>query len=122
MKPRGVTAFEAVIVLALIGAFVGVAASYQRRVVVRVKELALKADLQCLRAGIVFFEATRGRRPAALAEVLAQPIGDAARGPQQRWGALGRLGQGMADPFGHSYRYDLTRGTVSSTTVGYEAW
>ena len=122
MKPRGVTAFEAVIVLALIGAFVGVAVSYHRRMVVRAKELVLKADLRCLRAGLAFFEATRGRQPATLAEMLVEPIGDAAHGPQQRWGTLGHLTQAMVDPFGHPYRYEAAQGIVHSTTVGYEAW
>ena len=109
-------------VVILISGFVGAAATYQARLMRRARELALRADLQCLRAGVVFFQATRGRAPATLEEVLVEPIGRVKRGERSVAWSLQDQGQRQADPFGHPYRYEPGTGVVASTTAGYESW
>ena len=92
----------------------------QGHMVRRARELALRADLACLRAGIEFFSSRHHRLPAGLEEVLAEPIGSAKL--QGRW-SLPRNRQGaLADAFGHPYRYHSDTGTVTSAAPGYERW
>ena len=118
----GVTAVEAAIVVVLIGAFLGVASVYHAHLLTQAKELALKADLQSLRAGIAFFQARQGRHPHTLEELVVQPIGHVkGHGGQGAWSLQDR-GQHLVDSFGNLYYYDPTTGTVSSVTRGYEAW
>ena len=111
---------EAAIAVALIGAFLGAATVYHAQFLNRAKELALRADLQSLRAGVDFFQARRGRLPETLGEVLAEPIGSVKLSgkwllPTDDHGAL-------VDPFRHPYRYEPRSGIVVSTTRGYETW
>ena len=120
---RAVTAFEAVVVVAIILGCVGSAAVYHRQVLKRGKELVLKAELQNLRASIAFFEATKGRRPQNLEEVLAQPLGHLrVVGSQRQWVSVRGGSQSPVDPFGHPYRYDAKAGTAASQSAGYETW
>ena len=111
---------EAAIAVALIGAFLGASTVYHVRFLRRAKELALRADLQSLRAGVDFFQAKRGRLPETLGEVLAEPIGSVKLSgkwlpPTDDHGAL-------VDPFRQPYRYERGTGVVASTTQGYETW
>ena len=115
------SAFEAVVAVALIGGCVGVAAAYQTQIIHRTRALALRADLQSLRAGIEFFQATHGRYPATLEEALVEPIGHAAGGRAGAWSLQDR-GQQRVYAFGNPYYYDAVRGAVHSGTHGYEAW
>ena len=116
------TALELTVSVALLGTFVGLAVAYQRQAIRRGRELALRSDLQTLRAAEAFFEATRGARPATLQELAAQPIGQlAGRGGIGRWSLRDR-GQRLSDVFGTPYRYDSRTGGVSSATPGYESW
>lgn len=117
---RGVTAVEAAIAVVLIGTFVGVAVGYQRHMLRQTKELALRADLQSVRASISFFEARRSRWPATLDELLAAPLGRV-RGSQGFAPHRNEQSQ-FVDVFGSPYAYEPTTGVVSSTTPGYEAW
>ena len=116
----GVTAIEAAIVVALIGGFLGAATVYQRQLIRRARELALRAELQSLRASVSFFEATRHRLPATLDEIVGEPIGRARFGPAfaPRRDAQGRV----VDVFGSPYRYDRGQGSVATQTAGYDTW
>ena len=115
------TALEAVVAVALIGSCLGTAAVYQTQIVHRARVLALQADLRSLRAGIEFFQATHGRHPATLEEVLVEPIGHVAGGRAGAWSLQG-WGQQRVDAFGNPYYYDAVQGAVHSGTHGYEAW
>ena len=120
---RGISAFEAMIVVALIGGFLGTAAAYQRRLLVRAKELALAAELRNLRASLSFFESVYHRRPASLEELVS----DAMRrvrvggGHWERDDDPARAGT-IVDIFHHPYAYDPVAGTIRSRTQGYESW
>jgi type II secretory pathway pseudopilin PulG len=114
------TALEVVITVALIGAFLGIAVVQQRQMIRRARELALKADLQCLRAGIEFFRARRGRLPLRLDEVIVEPIGRAKFSAE--WRPLRQPDGTPLDAFGRPYRYDPATGTVSSMAPDYERW
>jgi len=119
----GMTALEAVVAVALVGAFLGLAVVQQRQVIRRAKELVLAAELKNLRASLVFFEAARRRRPASLEELLS--------GATERMRAGGGrpsarvlaspIGQDT-DAFGNLYTYDASSGTIRSQTKGYESW
>ena len=120
LRRDGMTAVEAAIVVALIGAFLGAATVYHVRLLHRAKELALRADLQSLRASVDFFQARRGRLPETLEAVFAEPIGSLKLSgnwlpPRDERGAL-------VDPFRRPYRYEPKGGMVTSTTPGYETW
>ena len=110
------TAFEAVVAVALVGGAASAALAYQGQLLRRAKELALTADLQSLRASLEFFQARHGRYPSTLDDLLAEPIG-AMR--DRRWSLRDR-GQQRVDAFGNSYYYDAQHGTVRSGTRGYE--
>ena len=118
---RGMTALEAVIAVALLGGFVGAVTMYHAQLIRRAKGLALRADLQSLRASIEFFRATHGRYPGTLEEMLVEPIGGVAGRPAGGWSLQDR-GQQRVDAFGNPYYYDTTQGTVNSGTRGYETW
>ena len=119
---RGVTAVEAAIVVGLIGAFLGVASVYHAHLLTQAKELALKADLQSLWAGLAFFQARRGRHPETLEELVVQPIGQVRGSGSQGVWSLQDRGQQLVDSFRNPYSYEPTTGTVRSTTRGYETW
>ena len=116
------TALELAVSVALLGTFVGLATAYQRQAIRRGKELALRADLQTLRAAVSFFEATRGARPATLEELAARPIGRLKPGGRTMSWSLRDRGQRLSDVFGTPYRYDAQTGAVFSATPGYESW
>ena len=113
------TAFEAVVAVALVGTAAASALAYQAQILRRAREVALTADLQSLRVGVEFFRATRGRYPAGLDELLAEPIG-ASRGRAGRSWSLQERGQQRVDAFGNPYYYDAKTGTVRSGTRGYK--
>ena len=115
------TALEAAIVVAIVGGCVGAAATYQVQVIRRTKELALRADLQGLRAAVEMFQAKRRHYPASLEELVAQPLG-AARQPGGHGWSLKEQGQGLVDVFGRAYAYEPSAGVVRSRTPGYETW
>jgi type II secretory pathway pseudopilin PulG len=115
------TAVEAAIVVALLGGCVGAAAAYQAQVIRRAKALALRADLQGLRAAVELFRARHRRYPASLEELVAQPLGMVRRPAGAGW-SLREQGQDLADPFGRAYAYEPSHGTVRSQTPGYETW
>ncbi len=118
----GVSAVEAAVVVVLIGAFLGSATVSHRSTLRQAKELALQADLQSLRAGVMFFKARRGRYPATLEELVVQPIGTHPQGRRRLPWSLRDRGQQTVDPFGGVYRYDARAGAVASATAGYEDW
>ena len=67
------SAFEALVAVALIGGSLGAAAAYQMHIVHRARALALRADLRSLRAAVEFFHTAHNRYPATLEEVLVEP-------------------------------------------------
>ena len=115
------TALELAVSVMVIGTFVGLAAAYQRQAIRRGRELALRANLQTLRAAVDFFEATRSARPADLKAIAAQPIGQLTGGRLGAWSLLDK-GQQLSDAFGTPYGYDPRTGRVWSQTPGYEGW
>ena len=115
------TAFEAVVAVAIIGGCLGAAAVYQTGVIHRARALALRADLRTLRATVEFFRAAHGRYPATIDEMLVEPIGSVAGRPAKAWSLQDR-GQQRVDAFGNPYYYDAVQGAVHSGTHGYEAW
>ena len=119
---RGLAALELAVAVAVIGGFVCAAAAYQRLLVRRAHEVALRADLQALRAGVAFFEARRGGVPRSLEELAAQPIGRLRRGEEWHNWSLQDRGQRLTDAFGRPYAYDPATGRVWSTAAGYEKW
>ena len=115
------TALEAVIAVALIGGFVCAVTTYHAQLIRRAKDLALRADLQSLRASIEFFHATHGRYPRTLEEMLVEPIGGVVGRPAGGWSLQDR-GQQRVDAFGNPYYYDAVQGAVNSGTRGHETW
>ena len=115
----GMTALEAIVAVALISGCLGAAAVYQTQVIQHARALALRADLQSLRAAIAFFQATHGRYPATLEEVLIEPLGGVRHGQAAAWSLQDR-GQQRVDAFGNPYYYDARQGVVHSMTRGYE--
>ena len=115
------SAFEAIVAVALIGSCLGAAAVYQTQLIHRARALALTADLQSLRAAMEFFHARHGRYPATLEEALVEPIGHVAGGRAGAWSLRDR-GQERVDAFGNPYYYDAVQGAVHSGTRGYETW
>ena len=121
MRQRGMSALEACLAVALLGAFLGVSLAYHRQALMRARELVLEADLRNLRASVTFLEAMRHRLPATLEELRTQPIGRVRIEPgSATWGPFRDLGHALVDPFGNPYRYDATTGRVSSATREYE--
>jgi hypothetical protein len=117
------TAFEVTVTVALLMAFLGIAAVQQRQVIRRARELALEAELKNLRASLVFFEAARRRRPASLEELQASATERVRAGgghPGAR--ASDSLSGQDTDAFGNLYAYDALTGTIRSRTRGYESW
>ena len=120
---RGVTAIEMAVAVAVLGGFFVVALMSHRQTLRRARELALEAELRNLRAGVVFFESTHGRRPATLEELRTQPIGRVRMGKESStWGPFRDVSQALTDPFGHPYRYEPATGAVASATPGCETW
>ena len=118
----GLTAFEAAVVVAVIGGFFMTAIGYQQRLVHRGNELALAAELQRLRAGVAFFEATGHRYPSSLEELAVRGLGRIRAGggiarPQEAPGS-----GDLVDAFGNRYAYETASGTVHSRTPGYDSW
>ena len=116
------TALELAISLAVIGGLACAATTWHRVLVRRAKELALRADLQALRAGVAFVEARRGGLPATLDEMAVQPIGRLRRAEGWQDWSLHDRGQRLTDVFGRPYAYDPDTGRVWSTAPGYEQW
>jgi hypothetical protein len=119
----GMTALEAVVTVALIGAFLGVSTTYHHRMLIRAKELALAAELRNLRASLSFFEAVHHRYPTSLEELIS----DTGKRVQGRGGRPivlrdQRGGGQMVDVFGGPYAYDHQTGAIRSRTKGYEFW
>ena len=119
---RGLAALELAVSLAVIGGLLAAAAAYQGLLVRRAKAIALRADLQALRAGVEFFEARRGAVPPSLEALAAEPIGRYRRGNGWESWSLKDRGQRLTDAFGRPYAYDPATGRVWSTAPGYEAW
>ncbi len=121
MRQRGMSALEACLAVALLGAFLGVSLAYHRQVLRRSREFVLEADLRNLRASVAFFEAMHYRLPETLEELRTQPIGRVrVEQGSATWGPFRDLSHALLDPFGNPYRYDATTGGVSSITRGYE--
>ena len=116
------TALELAVAAAIIGALVYAAAAYEHLLIRRANEVALRADLQALRAGVAFFEARRGGPPASLEELAVQPIGRLRRMDRWESWSLKDRGQALTDVFGQPYAYDPATGRVWSTAAGYEEW
>ena len=119
---HGFAALELTVAAAVIGGLICAAAAYERLLVRRANEVALRADLQALRAGVAFFEARRGGVPRSLEELAVQPVGRVRRGGRWESWSLKDLGQRLTDAFGRSYGYDPATGRVWSTAAGYETW
>lgn len=119
---RGITALELAVAVAVISGFGAAALGCHRLVIRRAKELALRADLQALRAGAAFFEARRGTAAKTLEEIAAQPIGRVRRAEDWETWSLRDRGQRLTDMFGRPYAYDPGTGRVWSTAPGYEEW
>ena len=120
-RKAGMTTLEAVISVMLATGFVGSAVVWQSRTILQAREIALRAQLRSLRAGLAFFEARHGERPKTLEALVEEEMDRLRIGGGSFAQATERIGD-LQDPFGSRYVYDWKKGTVGSRTSGYEAW
>lgn len=123
---------ETLLVCALGGILIAVSFYYYQRVVLEIKGVEMKAELQSIRTAINAYRAMHGnRRPESLRALITEKyiVHKDGKGPQARpferryleVYALDKEGHPI-DSFGNRYRYDPKTGDVISGTAGYESW
>ena len=91
------------------------------------RETALRMGLGNIRMSVRLYHALHERYPKDITELLTTGYmvptrqGTIFRDRYLEGQALDPNGYPI-DPFGHRYRYDATRGRVTSSTEGYEQW
>jgi len=118
---RGIKAIESAVCLAILSGGLGAVAIANELTIKRARELALRADLQALRATVAFYHARHGSYPAGLTEALAQPIKGSRNTSAGDWWSQSPLAE-LKDSFGNTYHYEASTGIVHSRTSGYQEW
>ena len=101
--------------------------SYYGPMVRSARETALKVGLVNIRTAIQIYRIHQGAIPADLKELLKTHYikphheGSIFVGAYLLGQAVDRDGYPV-DPFGHTYSYDATKGTVRSQTTRYQGW
>ena len=124
---KGLTAFEALIALCLIGLLFGVLVSRLQQVAKEAQETAVRAELTNIRKGITLFKILNERNPQSLNELLEKdallPVLDDSLFSQKYLMANAVDAKGnILDAFGNPFTYDFVSGKVRTTTEGYERW
>ena len=125
---RGLTLFELVIALALIGLFTSVFAVLIQKAAVVGKERGLAVDLKSIRQSLLLYEALNNRYPEDLKELVdarlrAESAADEIFFGEEFLGVVGRDAMGYpVDTFGNRFIYSAKTGAISSSTKGYENW
>ena len=81
-------------------------------------------QLQLMRTSVQLYKAVRHVNPPTLKTLVTEEYRFPAEPIPRRfleYPPFDDAGQ-LSDPFGSPYRYDVTRGWVTSTTSGYERW
>jgi general secretion pathway protein G len=123
MRARGFTVIELLVVLAVIGLLLSVAAPRYVQHVETAREVALKHDLQQMRMAIDKFYADQSRYPAALDELVAKRYlraipEDPITGTTQSWVVV------APDRSGAPAVYDVRSGAQGQSRDGspYATW
>jgi hypothetical protein len=119
--------FDAVLVFVLVlGLAAGVMVNFDL-LAREARETALRMSLGNIRMSVRLYHALHERYPRDVKELLTTGYlvptkqGTIFRDRYLEAQALDQDGYPV-DPFGHRYRYDSTRGRVTSSTEGYEQW
>lgn len=130
---KGMTTFEAIFTLCLIGILIGVVVQKYQRVMLAAQESALKTGLANIRMSIKLFRLLNNRNPNDLKELVKKEVilpGKVGKDrytaslfkqkylTEQATDAKGNI----VDAFGNLFSYDAGRGEVKPTTKGYENW
>jgi len=132
MPAKGLSLFETLVVLCIIGALAGVVVVKYQQVMQAARESAVKSELSNIRTSIRLFKYLNNRYPANLREMieadvmLPARIGKGYTGSliKQRYllpNAMDEQGN-IIDAFGNPFFYEPVRGEVRATTEGYERW
>ncbi|MBI3607704.1 MAG: hypothetical protein HY207_07040 [Nitrospirae bacterium] len=126
-EEHGRTAFDALVACTLVAGFLIVMMAYFEHAIREARETALKMGLANIRMSVRLFHALNERNPGNITDLLTQkllfPTSEGTFFSDSYLQAQALDNQGYpVDPFGHRYRYGQERGSVSSTTKGYEQW
>jgi len=129
---KGLTIFDAVITLCLIGIVIGVVIPKYQRVAHEAQETALKTELANIRTSIILFTMLNGHNPASLKEMIETKVMLPARIGTGYTGSIFKesyliknavdVEGNKVDAYGNPFLYDPQRGEVRSSTKGYENW
>lgn len=123
----GLTLFELVVTLTIIGIFSGILALFIHEAAVIAKETTLRSELYDLRLSLVLYKAIKKRNPDDLKELMEARYGHTGSGEvlfaEKFLNVVGIDAEGYpVDPFGNRFEYNSKYGTVRPLTGGYENW
>ena len=131
---QGLTIFDAILVLSIVGILIGVVVPKYQNAVHEAREAALKMGLSNIRTSIRLFRVLNERNPDSLKELVENDVLLPARsGREVSSGTLflnekylirqSQDAEGhLVDAFGNRYGYDPVHGEVRASTKGYELW
>jgi type II secretory pathway pseudopilin PulG len=131
---KGLTIYETVVALCIIGVLTGVVIVKYRQVTRAAQDSAVRTALGNIRTSIQFFKMINGRNPQSLKEMVEKKAMLPARTGHDKYSgpiflnesylmeyATDKTGN-IIDVFGNPFAYDAIKGEVRSTSRGYESW
>jgi len=127
MRRDGLTLFELVVALTIIGLFAGSMIVLINKTAIVGREKALQVELKGIRLSLVLYKAMNGQYPKDLRtfiETKYKPQGsDEVLFGENFLSTVGRGPKGHPiDPFGNRFKYNSKTGVLNSKTKGYENW
>jgi type II secretory pathway pseudopilin PulG len=134
LNDKGLSVYETVVTLCLIGVLTGVVIVKYRQVTRAAQDSAVKTALVNIRTSIQLFKMINGRNPQNLKEMVEKKVMLPARIGHDKYSgpiflnesylmeyATDKAGN-IIDVFGNPFAYDAIKGEVRSTSQGYESW
>jgi len=134
LNAKGMTVYELLVTLCLIGILIGVVIVKFNRVFQEAREVAVKSELVNIRTSIQLFKMLNGRNPQSLKEMTEKKVMYPARVGSDKYASPFFLKESylmeyakdkegiIIDAFGNPFVYDAIKGEVRTTTKEYENW